>query len=99
MKTSGNGKAIDFYSGLKLDQGPLNPNRKTWTQAVKDQILNEELSAVNSLKDWERGTLKEVDPNYEVDDDSDNENARPKGEGDPTSSMSNPDAGKKAGKK
>ena len=36
MKSSGNGKAIDFYSGLKLDQGPLNPGRKTWTQAVKE---------------------------------------------------------------
>ena len=23
------------------------------------------------MKDWERGTLKEVDPNFEVDDDSD----------------------------
>lgn len=54
MKSSGNGKAIDFYSGLKLDQGPLNPGRKTWTQAVKEQRLNEELDAVNSLKDWER---------------------------------------------
>lgn len=73
MKSSGNGKAIDFYSGLKLDQGPLNPNRKTWTQAVKEQTLNEELAAVDSLKDWERGTLKEVDPNYEVDDDSEKE--------------------------
>jgi hypothetical protein len=31
MKSGGNGKTIDFYSGLKLDQGPLNPNRKTWT--------------------------------------------------------------------
>merc|ERR1719263_1191619 len=71
MKSSGNGKAIDFYSGLKLDQGPLNPNRKTWAQAVKEQQLNEELDAVNGLKDWERGTLKEVDPNFEVDDDSD----------------------------
>ena len=70
-KASGNGKAIDFYSGLKLDQGPLNPSRKTWTQAVKEQRLNEELDAVNSLKDWEANTLKEVDPNYEVDDDSD----------------------------
>jgi hypothetical protein len=30
------GKAIDFYSGLKLDQGPLNPTRKTWNQAVKE---------------------------------------------------------------
>ena len=74
MKSSGNGKAIDFYSGLKLDQGPLNPNRKTWAQAVKDQALNEELDAVNSLKDWERGTLKEADANYEVDDDSDDPN-------------------------
>ena len=71
MKSSGNGKAIDFYSGLKLDQGPLNPNRKTWAQAVKEQQLNEELDSVNGLKDWERGTLKEVDPNFEVDDDSD----------------------------
>ena len=73
MKSSGNGKAIDFYSGLKLDQGPLNPNRKTWAQAVKEEQLNEELDAVSSLKDWEKGTLKEVDPNYEVDDDSDAE--------------------------
>ena len=71
MKSSGNGKAIDFYSGLKLDQGPLNPNRKTWAQAVKEQQLNEELDSVNGLKDWERSTLKEVDPNFEVDDDSD----------------------------
>ena len=71
MKSSGNGKAIDFYSGLKLDQGPLNPNRKTWAQAVKEQQLNEELDSVNGLKDWERSTLKEVDPNFEVEDDSD----------------------------
>ena len=26
--------------------------------------------------DWERGTLKEVDPDYEVDDDSDDENVK-----------------------
>lgn len=70
MKTSGNGKAIDFYQGLDLTKGPLNPNRKTWAQAVKEQELNEELNAVGSLNDWEKGTLKEVDPNYEVDDDS-----------------------------
>lgn len=71
IKTGGNGKAIDFYAGLKLDQGPLNPNRKTWAEAVKEQRLNEELDAVNSLKDWERSTLKEVDPNYDCSDDSD----------------------------
>lgn len=80
MKSGGNGKAIDFYSGLKLDQGPLNPERKTWAQAVKEQQLNEELGAVDSLKEWERQTLKEVDPNYEVDDDSDLEQPKPKEE-------------------
>ena len=74
MKSGGNGKAIDFYSGLKLDQGPLNPARKTWQQAVKEQTLNEELYAVNSLLDWEKGTLKEVDDKYQVDvSDSDDE--------------------------
>ena len=36
MKSGGNGKAVDFYSGLKLDQGPLNPSRKTWTESVKE---------------------------------------------------------------
>ena len=35
--------------------------------------MNEELDAVGSLKDWERGTLKEADPKFEVDDDSDEE--------------------------
>jgi hypothetical protein len=33
--------------------------------------LNEELDAVSALKDWEKNTLKEVDPKFEVDDDSD----------------------------
>lgn len=78
MASGGGGKTIDFYSGLKLDQGPLNPNRKTWTQAVKEQQLNEELDAVGSLKDWESHTLKEVDPNYEVDNSSDEEKDKDK---------------------
>lgn len=95
MKSSGNGKAIDFYSGLKLDTGPLNPNRKTWTQAVKEQKLNEELDAVNSLKEWERGTLKEVDPNYEVDDDSDNEGTKPAEEAGNDTTANTKDGGKK----
>lgn len=73
MKSSGNPKAIDFYAGLQLDKGPLNPNRKLWTDAVKEEQLNEELSAVNSLKNWERNILKEVDPKYQVDDDSDDD--------------------------
>ena len=46
MRGAGNAKAIDFYAGLKLDQGPLNPNRKTWKQAVKEEQLNEELGSV-----------------------------------------------------
>ena len=37
------------------------------------------MDAVGSLKDWERSTLKEVDPKFEVDDDSDEEN-KPKAE-------------------
>ena len=44
--------------------------------------MNEELDAVNSLKDWERNTLKEVDPKFEVDDDSDEENKNKAEEGD-----------------
>ena len=28
-RSSGNGKAVDFYSGLKLD-GPLNPKSKNY---------------------------------------------------------------------
>ena len=40
--------------------------------------MNEELDAVNSLKDWERGTLAEVDPNYECSDDSENEDKKKK---------------------
>ena len=80
IASGGSGKTIDFYSGLKLDQGPLNPGRKTWSQAVKEQQLNEELDAVGSLRDWEKNTLREVDPKFEVEDDSDEEGAEAKGE-------------------
>ena len=34
-KTSGNGKAVDFYSGLKLD-GPLNKNSKNYEQVTRE---------------------------------------------------------------
>ena len=36
IKTAGNAKAIDFYSGLKLD-GPLNKDRVKWTDRVKKE--------------------------------------------------------------
>jgi len=42
----------------------LNPARKTWKEAVKEEILNNELGDVKSLKDWERHTLKEFNPKY-----------------------------------
>jgi hypothetical protein len=54
-----------------LGKGPLNPNRKLWKDAVKEEELNEELSAVQNLKKWEKNVLKEVDPKYQVSDDSD----------------------------
>ena len=65
---------IDFYSGIQLGKGPLNPNRKLWKDAVKEQRLNEELESVGpGLKKWERNILKEVDPKYQVSDDSEDE--------------------------
>ena len=67
-KSAGNPKAIDFYAGLKLDGGPLNPGRKTWKQAVEEERLHEEKSAVDSLKSWERTNLKEANPSYNPDE-------------------------------
>lgn len=34
-KNSGGGKAVDFYSGLKLD-GPLNPGSKNYEQVTRE---------------------------------------------------------------
>ena len=51
---AGNAKAIDFYAGLELGKGPLNPNRKLWKDAVKEEQLNNELGDVHGLKNWER---------------------------------------------
>jgi hypothetical protein len=28
---------IDFYAGIELGKGPLNPNRKLWKDAVKEE--------------------------------------------------------------
>ena len=36
IKSAGNAKAIDFYSGLKLD-GPLNKDRVKWSDRVKQE--------------------------------------------------------------
>ena len=73
MKSTGNAKAIDFYAGLQLGKGPLNPNRKLWKDAVREEELNNDMGSVHSLQNWERTILKEVDPKYQVDDDSDTE--------------------------
>jgi hypothetical protein len=47
-----------------LDKGPLNPDRKTWKEAVKEERLNEEIGSVKGLKNWEKTVLKEFDPKY-----------------------------------
>ncbi len=36
IKSVGNAKAIDFYSGLKID-GPLNKDRIRWVDRVKKE--------------------------------------------------------------
>ena len=72
-RSTGNAKAIDFYAGLKLD-GPLNPERKTWAQVVKEEQLPESesenkretqtLSSRNTFdirsidREWLRNTLQ-----------------------------------------
>jgi hypothetical protein len=35
-RTSGNGKTVDFYTGLKLD-GPLNKDSKNYVTVCKEQ--------------------------------------------------------------
>ena len=75
----GNSKVIDFYAGIELGKGPLNPNRKLWKDAVREEQLNLELEAVGpGLKKWEKNVLKEVDPKYQVSDDSDEEGKKKK---------------------
>ena len=44
-------------------------------QVVKEQTLAEEVNDVQSLKEWERSILKEVDSKYDPDDDSSDEEA------------------------
>jgi len=70
---SGNPKLIDFYAGLKLDGGPLNPGRKTWKEAVKEERLKEEMDAVDSLDQWEKQVLKEANPKLKIGDNDDSD--------------------------
>lgn len=74
IRNSGNGKAVDFYSGLKLD-GPLNKNSKNYVQVCKEQNHNLEVTDVSDLRKWERAILAENDPKYDPDDDSSDEEA------------------------
>ena len=73
-RATGNANAVDFYSGLRLD-GPLNKGMKTYVQVQKEQQLSEEQSDVKTLRQWERNILKEVDDQYDPDDDSSDEEA------------------------
>lgn len=48
---------------------------KTYVQVQKEQGLAEEQTDVKALRQWERNILKEVDENYDPDDDSSDEEA------------------------
>ena len=48
---------------------------KTYVQVCKEQQLDLETGDVKNLKEWERSILKEVDENYDPDDDSSDEEA------------------------
>lgn len=48
---------------------------KTYVQVCKEQELAGECGDVKNLKEWERSILKEVDENYDPDDDSSDEEA------------------------
>ena len=74
VRNSGNGKAVDFYTGLKLD-GPLNKNSKNYVQVLKEQTHHLEVTDVSDLRKWERAILAENDPKYDPDDDSSDEEA------------------------
>ncbi len=73
-RTSGNGKNVDFYSGLKLD-GPLNKDSKNYATVCKEQAHIMEVTDVSDLRKWERSILQEVDAKYDPDDDSSDEEA------------------------
>lgn len=74
MRAGGSGKAVDFYSGLKLDQ-KLNPESKNYVTVCKEQQHALEVGDVQELKKWERNILQEYDPKYDPDDDSSDEEA------------------------
>ena len=48
---------------------------KTYVQVQKEQQLDEEQTDVKTLRQWERNILREVDENYDPDDDSSDEEA------------------------
>ena len=53
----------------------MNKGMKTYVQVCKEQQLDLETGDVKNLREWERGILKEVDENYDPDDDSSDEEA------------------------
>ena len=48
---------------------------KTYVQVQKEQGLAEEQDDVKTLRQWERNILREVDENYDPDDDSSDDEA------------------------
>lgn len=48
---------------------------KTYVQVQKEKALADETEDVKTLRQWERNILREVDENYDPDDDSSDEEA------------------------
>mmetsp|Transcript_19711 Transcript_19711/g.36301 ORF Transcript_19711/g.36301 Transcript_19711/m.36301 type:complete len:252 (-) Transcript_19711:128-883(-) len=63
--------ASDFATVISYES--LNPNRKKWTDTVKQWQLSEEQGDVKQLVSWERQTLKETVPGYREVSDSEEE--------------------------
>ena len=53
QRNSGGGKAVDYYSRLKLD-GPLNKDSKNYEQVTREQNHKREVGDVKELRQWER---------------------------------------------
>jgi len=54
----------DSYTLPKHITFPLNPDRVTWKDKEKFEMIGEEKKAVRELDDWEQTTLKEANPKW-----------------------------------
>lgn len=67
---------VDFYENFQMV--PPSPSRKLWKDTVRINALTDEQRQVEDLQDWERTTLKEVDPKYRVAGEDSDEDGPPR---------------------